>query len=53
MSLYHGQIAGRLPHIHRDPFDRMLIAQAQTEGLMFSTNDSYIKKYSVQIMSAS
>src|SRR5210317_679491 len=28
ISLYHGQLAGSLPANHRDPFDRMLIAQA-------------------------
>ncbi|MFZ1201169.1 MAG: type II toxin-antitoxin system VapC family toxin, partial [Desulfobacterales bacterium] len=29
ISCYHGQLAGHLPPIHRDPFDRMLVAQAQ------------------------
>ncbi len=50
ISLYHGQIAGRLPPLHRDPFDRMLIAQAQAEGLILVTNDSTIKEYNIQTM---
>ena len=33
ISLFHGPQAGKLPMYHRDPFDRMLIAQAQAEGL--------------------
>ncbi|MGV6807163.1 MAG: type II toxin-antitoxin system VapC family toxin, partial [bacterium] len=32
ISLFHSEQAGKLPPIHRDPFDRMLIAQAQAEG---------------------
>src|SRR5688500_20305740 len=34
ITLDHGQRAGNLPGAHRDPFDRMLIAQAQAEGLV-------------------
>lgn len=49
ISLYHGQIAGRLPMIHKDPFDRMLIAQARAEGLILVTRDIHIKKYPVQV----
>jgi len=33
VSLQHGLIAGALPAHHRDPFDRMLVAQCQAEGL--------------------
>ena len=36
-----------LPPIHRDPFDRLLIAQARTEGLMLATSDSRIREYEV------
>jgi PIN domain nuclease of toxin-antitoxin system len=52
ISLYHGQIAGQLPGIHRDPFDRMLVAQAQVEGLVLVTGDPHIMKYSVKLMNA-
>lgn len=44
----HGIAAGRLPRHHRDPFDRMLIAQAQTEGLVLLTADRVFEKYSVE-----
>ena len=37
----------RLPLIHRDPFDRMLIAAALVEGLTIVTIDENIQKYSV------
>ncbi len=37
-----------LPHTHGDPFDRMLIAQAQHESLMLVTADEKIAQYAVQ-----
>ncbi len=37
-----------LPLIHRDPFDRMLVAQAQVEGLVLLTNDPRIAAYDVE-----
>jgi PIN domain nuclease of toxin-antitoxin system len=48
----HATAAGRLPMIHRDPFDRMLIAQARCEGLTFVTKDPRCRKYEVQILPA-
>jgi PIN domain nuclease of toxin-antitoxin system len=53
ISLFHGEQAGRLPDIHRDPFDRMLIAQAQAEGLDLVTSDRFIPQYGVNILVAS
>ena len=47
ISLYHGQLAGSLPMLHRDPFDRMLIAQAQAEGLILMTSDNNIGPYNL------
>ena len=41
-----------LPDHHRDPFDRMLIAQAQAEGLVLVTRDARIPLYDVLTMSA-
>ncbi len=38
----------RLPHHHRDPFDRMLIAQANVENLTLLTNDAKIRLYPVR-----
>lgn len=52
ISLYHGQMAGMLPMLHRDPFDRMLIAQAQAEGLMIVTSDSHFSRYGIRIVDA-
>ncbi len=50
ISMYHGEIAGRLPLHHKDPFDRMLIAQAKIMELSFVTNDSKAKLYDVKII---
>lgn len=46
----HGVRAGRLPAHHRDPFDRLLIAQAQIEGMTLLTRDKWIPHYDVQVM---
>ncbi len=43
----HAQQAGKLPLIHKDPFDRMLIAQAMIEKLVLLTRDESIAKYDV------
>ena len=48
----HGVHAGRLPQHHKDPFDRMLVAQAQIEGMTLVTRDSWIPKYDVRVMPA-
>ena len=52
ISLYHGNQAGQLPLIHRDPFDRMLIAQAQAEGLILVTADQIIPEYGMETIPA-
>ena len=39
ISVEHGRLAGRLPGLHKDPFDRMLAAQAIVEGVPLVTND--------------
>jgi PIN domain nuclease of toxin-antitoxin system len=48
----HAIAAGRLPLIHRDPFDRMLVAQAQCEGLTLVTRDADIHKYGIAVLTA-
>jgi PIN domain nuclease of toxin-antitoxin system len=48
IELSHVFRAGALPIIHRDPFDRMLIAQAQIEGLPILTADPAISRYDVE-----
>ena len=52
ISLFHGQQAGRLPTHHHDPFDRMLIAQAQAEGLQILTKDEHFPAYGVRLINA-
>jgi PIN domain nuclease of toxin-antitoxin system len=42
----HAAAVSGLPELHRDPFDRILIAQAVSEPLRFLTADSVLKKYS-------
>ncbi len=46
----HAYKVGELPMHHRDPFDRMLIAQAMEEGLTIVTHDQLFKKYAAPIM---
>jgi len=48
----HAVAAARLPLHHRDPFDRMLVAQAQIEGLTIVTSDHDIPKYQVAVLAA-
>ena len=48
----HALLAGGLAHHHEDPFDRMLIAQAQIEGLRIVTRDPRIGQYGVPILTA-
>ncbi len=58
ISLYHGEQAGNLPihnhpqtgKPHKDPFDRMLIAQAQAEGMFIMTKDAAFSEYSVRLI---
>jgi PIN domain nuclease of toxin-antitoxin system len=47
ITLLQAQRAGRLPGAHRDPFDRMLIAQAQLEDLTLASNDVVFDAYGV------
>ena len=46
----HALRVAQLPSHHRDPFDRMLIAQAQVEGLAVMTNDPLFKFYDVEVV---
>jgi PIN domain nuclease of toxin-antitoxin system len=52
ISLDHAIDAGRLPLLHRDPFDRMLVAQARCEGLTLVTRDHAVQKYDVEVLPA-
>jgi PIN domain nuclease of toxin-antitoxin system len=48
----HAVAAGRLPLVHRDPFDRVMVAQALTEGLTLVTRDKALRGYDVPVLSA-
>lgn len=47
VNVDHIRQVARLPFLHRDPFDRMLIAQAQIDGLTLITDDRRIARYDV------
>jgi len=47
VSTAHTRVLTTLPYIHRDPFDRMLIAQAMTENIPIMTADSDMLKYDI------
>jgi PIN domain nuclease of toxin-antitoxin system len=47
---FHSLAAGELPQYHRDPIDRMLIAQARMENMSLLTADRTFLKYEVKIM---
>ncbi len=46
----HAAAVERLPFHHRDPFDRVLVAQAQVERLAIVTGDRVFRRYGVQIV---
>lgn len=50
ISFSHAEHAASLPQHHRDPFDRMLVAQAQAEGLTLVTHDRLLEPYDVEIL---
>lgn len=52
IRLRHSEALGRLPPVHRDPFDRMLIAQALSDGLTIVTRDPVFDKYEAPLLGA-
>ena len=52
LAAAHGLAVAQLPTHHRDPFDRLLIAQAMTEGLTLVTADPNFAPYDVPIVAA-
>jgi len=48
VNIDHAQQVMELPWFHRDPFDRMLIAQAQSEDLYLVTDDAAVLRYNVK-----
>lgn len=51
IDIDHVRKLDKLPPIHKDPFDRILIAQAKAENLTLITTDEKIKKYDVKTLS--
>jgi len=52
LTAEHGLAVAGLPLHHRDPFDRLLVAQARAEGLTLLTADARIYDYDVELVSA-
>jgi PIN domain nuclease of toxin-antitoxin system len=52
VTVRHGLLAGRLPPHHADPFDRMLVAQASSEGLTLVTRDVRLQAYGIAVVAA-
>lgn len=50
ITIVHAISAGQLPRHHDDPFDRMLIAQAQAEQLTLVTHDTMFRPYGIPII---
>ena len=45
VEAHHVLAVGQLPPLHRDPFDRLLLAQAQADGLLLITADQQLAQY--------
>jgi len=49
ITFEHAREAGRLPLLHGDPFDRILVAQARTEGMTLASADAALRRYDVAV----
>ena len=52
MEIAHADEQRHMPLLHRDPFDRMLVAQAMVEGLTLVTADTELAAYGVSVLDA-
>lgn len=50
ITLEHADAVATLPHHHRDPFDRILVAQARLEGLTLVSRDAVLQRYDVRVV---
>jgi PIN domain nuclease of toxin-antitoxin system len=50
VSIAHARLAGTMAGAHRDPFDRMLIAQARLEGTVLLTSDAIFRRFRVSVV---
>ena len=46
----HALKVDSLPPLHKDPFDRLLLAQARTEGMLFLTSDASVAQYQESVL---
>jgi len=50
VTIIHSIYTSKLPDIHKDPFDRMIIAQSQVDDMSLISRDKNIKKYKVPVV---
>lgn len=50
VQIHHAVSVAGLPDIHRDPFDRLLVAQAMVENLSLATADRKLREYGVKVV---
>jgi len=48
ISVHHARIAGEMNIVHKDPFDRLLIAQAQAEDMVLVSNEALFDGFAVK-----
>jgi PIN domain nuclease of toxin-antitoxin system len=53
VTIRHTSAVAAMLHHHRDPFDRMLVAQAQIEGMTLVSDDRKLRRYPVSLVPAS
>jgi PIN domain nuclease of toxin-antitoxin system len=49
VTIAHAEAVRRLPMVHRDPFDRMLVAQAMVEDLVIVSRDPLLREYDARV----
>ncbi len=52
ITVEHAYAVGKLPLYHRDPFDRILVAQAKLENMILVSRDKRIRKYKISLINA-
>jgi PIN domain nuclease of toxin-antitoxin system len=50
ITIFHSIYTSKLPDIHKDPFDRMIIAQSQVEDMPLISKDKNIEKYKIPVV---
>lgn len=48
----HALHVAELPEHHRDPFDRLLVAQSQVEGVLIISADRHFRQYDLEVLPA-